>query len=393
MAYLPNSLNTQFTGIAVPALGTVGNDLLRVNEVDPMFTNLNDGSALLYRMLTMYRKDTPSTQPQYWFFEDDQYAVRTTVYSQVAADGVTVILTDAIAVPGTVLFFPATNDARLVTANNGATTGGTSYTVVCDHQGRTSAIIAAGAECVLLGATLSEGGDANGGIVQLPTKVDNYISFFSQSVNATDLQEVTNMLNGVGQINGEFAKQTLHVMRQADLALRFSKGDLDSKGGKTAYYTKGLEQYVTTNAELPASGMTWYDMNEQFNDAFLPTNSSPTKTLICSQSAFSKLNKVCFDRWTANPAFESTLGATMGQIALDGGGLVDVVLDKYGFTTSGKQAYLLDMNYISVKPMQNFEMNWRDITLPSAHSRTHEVFGSTSLCMKLAGLHRTITFA
>jgi hypothetical protein len=393
MAYVPNSFNTRMSGIAVPALGTAGSDLLRINEVDPMFTNLNDGSALLYRMLSMYRKDTPSTQPQYWFFEDDQYAVKTTVVSEVAADGTSMVLTDAIAVKGSVVFFPATNDYVLVTAVSGAT-----CTIERDHMGTTAAIIGAGAEAVLLGATLAERGNANAGISSLPTKVDNYISFYSQSVEASDLQEVTNMLNGVGQINGEFAKMTLHIMRQADFALRHSRGKLVSTlasadDGGAAYYTKGFEQYVTTDAELPATGMTWYDLNEQFNDAFLPTNSSPTKTLICSQSAFSKLNKVCFDRWTANPAFEATLGATMGQIALDGGGLIDVVLDKHGFTSTGKQAYLMDLGYISVKPMQNFEMNWRDITLPTDHGQKHEVFGSTSLCVKLPSLHRTVSFA
>lgn len=387
MSYIPNSFKTSTSGIAVPAIGSVGNDLLRINEVDPMFNNLNDGSALLYRIMTMFRKDAPSTQPQYWFFEDDQYAVKTTVVSQVAADGTTVVLTDAIAVAGSVLFFPATNDARLVTVVSGGT-----CTVVCNHQGRTSAIIEAGAECVLIGATLAEGGATNAGIAQLPTKVDNMISFFSQSVQATDLQEVTNMLNGVGQLNGEFNKMTLHVMRQMDFALRHSKGGIGSKDSLVAYYTKGLEEYVTTNAELPAD-MTWYDMNEQFNDAFLPTNSSPSKTLIVSQTAFSKLNKVCFDRWTANPAFEATLGATMGQIALDGGGLVDVVLDKYGFTSSGKQGYLLDMPFCSIKPMAQFELNWRDITLPTDHIKKHEIFGSTSMCVKLPALHRTVTFA
>lgn len=394
MAYLPNTFSTRYTGIAVPNLGTVGNDLLRINEVDPMFTNLNDGSALLYRMMTMYRKDTPSTQMQYWFFEDDQYAVKTTVNGQVAADGTSVVLDDAIAVKGTVLFFPATNDYALVTAVSGAT-----CTVERNYMGVTGSIIADGAEAVMIGATLAEGGNANGGISNLPTKVDNYISLFSQSVRATDVQEVATMLNGVGQLPAEVAKMTLLCMRQADFALRHSRGYLDTglasatDTSKPAYYTKGLEQYLTTNASLPATGMTWSDFNEQFNDAFQATNSSPTKTLICSQYAYNKINDVAWNRWTANPAFESTLGATMGQIALSSGGLVDVVLDKYGFTDTGKQAYLLDLPHIGVKPLQGFEMNWRDITLPTDHETVQEIFGSTSLWVKLASsLHRTVTF-
>jgi hypothetical protein len=387
MAYLPNSLTSQLTGIAVPAIGTVGSDLLRINEVDPMFTNLNNGSALLYRMLSMYRKDTPATQPQYWFFEDDQYAVKTTLSSAYTDGGGTVALTDAIAVAGTVLFFPAYNTAALVTAVSGG-----NCTITEDHMGTTTTSMAAGTEVVMLGATLAEGGTANGGIVRLPTKIDNMVSFFSQSVTSTDLQEVTDMLNGVGQINGEFANMTLLCMRQMDLALRYSKGGIGTKDSKTAYYTKGLEQYVTTDAEIPADP-TWKDFNTLFNDAFLPTNSSPTKTLICSQACYSRINDMCFDRWTANPAFESTIGATMGQVALDGGGVIDVVLDKHGFTTAGKQGYLLDMPYVSVKPFTNFELNWRDITQTDDHLVKHEIFGSTSLKVQLASLHRTISLA
>ena len=401
MSYLPNTFTTQYTGVAVPDLGTVGNDLLRINDVDPNFTLLNDGSALLYRIMMMFSKDTPADQPQYWFFEDDQYAVKTTCGGtsaddggeQLASDGTTLWLADNIAVAGSVIVFPKTGELALVTANSSG-----ALTITRGYQGTegSQAAMDAGDEVVLVGATLEERGTAKDGIAKLPTKVDNYVSFFSQSVSSSSLQEVTNMLNGVAQKDGEFAKMTLHVMRQMDFHLRHSRGSLNTNfnsTGKAAYYTKGLEQYVTTNAELPLTGLTWYDFNEAFNDAFLPTNSSPSKTLVCSQNAFSRINKVCFDRWTANPAFESTLGATMGQIALDSGNIVDVVLDKYGFTTQGKQAYLLDFAYMGIKPMSGFELNWRDITLPTDHGSEHEIFGSTSLWVKLPGLHRTVTFA
>ena len=212
----------------------------------------------------------------------------------------------------------------------------------------------------------------------MPNKVDNYISFFSNSVNSTDLQEVTDMLNGVGQTGGEFNKMTLFQMRQMDRALRLSTGYLDTNfngTGKAAYYTKGLDEYITTDAELPAVGLDWFDFNDQFNDAFLPTNSSPTKTLLCSQKMFSAISAVAWNRWTANPKFESSLGAVMGQIVLDGGGVINLMLDKHGFTPTGTQGYLLDLNCVQMKSMKGFDLQWRETTLANEHGVTHEVFG------------------
>ena len=389
-SYLDNSLNTQFTGIAVPGLGTAGSDLLRINEVDPNFKYLNDGTALLYRMLTMWSTDEASDQPQYWFFNDDQFLVKTSAASAVSAVATTFDLTDYIAVIGTPILNANTNEIMLVTGVAGAT-----VTVTRGYQGTTADVITLADEIVLLGSTLEEFGSIKGGITNIPNKVDNYISFFSQSVNSSDLQEVTDMLNGVGKIGGEFNKMTLWLMRQIDYALRHSRGYLDTNfngTGKTAYYTKGLEEYITTTANITPTGSSWKDWNTAFNDAFLPTNSAPQKLMPCSQSAFTTFNNVAWDRWTANPQFEAVLGAKMGQIELDGGGTIDVVLDKHGFTSAGTQAYLLDMPCISVKPMTGFELNWRETTLANEHGVTHEIFGSSSMKVQLPELHRKLTF-
>jgi len=389
MSYLDNSLSTRLSGIAVPGLGTAGSDLLRINDVDPNFEFLNDGTALLYRTLAMLGTEEGADQPQYWFFNDDQYAVTTTATAAYNDSVTSIVVADAIGVVGTAVGNPATGEIMLVTA-----VSGTTWTVTRGYQGTTAAAIADGADIALMGSTLEEFGTPKGGIVQLPNKVDNYCSFVSNTVNSSDLQEVTNMLNGVGQVGGEFNKMTLWTMRQMDRALRLSKGYLDSNfngTGKAAYYTKGLDQYITTDAEIPSTGATWYDFNEQFNDAFLPTNSSPTKTLLCSQKMFSAINEVAWGRWTANPAFEKSLGATIGQIVLDGGGVIDVMLDKHGFTNTGTQGYLMDMPYIKMKPMKGFDLQWRETTLANEHGITHEVFGSFSAKLQLESLHRTVS--
>jgi hypothetical protein len=83
----------------------------------------------------------------------------------------------------------------------------------------------------------------------------------------------------------------------------------------------------------------------------------------------------------------------MGQIALDGGGLIDVVLDKHGFGTQGSQGYLLDMPHIKMKEMKEHSLQWRDISLPSDHGTKQEIYGSTSLKLQLPPLHSLVTLA
>ena len=74
--------------------------------------------------------------------------------------------------------------------------------------------------------------------------------------------------------------------------------------------------------------------------------------------------------------------------------MIDVVLDKYGFTSTGKQGYLLDMNYCKVKEMAEHSLQWRDVTLATDHGKKTEVYGSTSMKIQHGStVHRTISFA
>jgi len=389
MGYLQNNLNTQLTGVAVPDLGNVSTNLLRINDVDPNFELLNDGTSMLYRLLSMLGADTPANQPQYQFFNDDQYQVTTHANGAIDAVTTALVVDDAIGIVNAVLENPATGELMLITAVNDTT-----WTIVRGYQGTTAGLIADGADLALIGATLPDNGDPNGGIVQLPNLVDNYCSFISQTVNSSDLQEVTNMLNGTAQLGGEFSKITLSVMRQMDRALRVSKGYLDinfNGTGKAAYFTKGLNEYITENATLPNVGLDWWTFNDQFNDAFFPTSSSMRKTMLVSQTLFDRITAVAWERWTANPDFEEAIGATTKTINLTSGNTIDIVLDKHGFSGTGVQGYLLDMPYVKLKEMQGFGLQWREVPKGTNHGSSHEVFGSYSVKLQLPELHRTIT--
>jgi hypothetical protein len=389
MAVIPfndtGKFNTQTSGIAVSTGAYDQVDLLRIPDVDPMFHMLNDGSALFYRMLSMLAKDEAATQPRFEFFEDDKYPVRTTVASVTSGGGpadteLEAVLTDGLATVNSVIYNKTNGEALLVTA----VTGGTTITADRGHQGTTKGTVAADDELILIGAALPEGADANGGIAILPTKDYSFVSFFSQGCNATDVQEITDMLNQTGQLPREISKQTLFLMEQMDQHIRWSSRFSESHTDGQLYYTGGFNDRVTTNDITKADAMDWKWFNTTFNPVFEHTTSSPTKTLLCGQKLFSAITEISWDHFTLNgtPTFQTSLGATVQQIALDGGGIIDVVLDKYGFksgTSETGQGFLIDMNSIALKPFKGFDLTWREVTQPQSHTKKLELFGSTGL--------------
>lgn len=384
MAVIPFSdtgkFNTQTAGVAVSTGAFGQTDLLRIPDVDPMFHMLNDGSSLFYRMLSMLAKEEAATQPRFEFFEDDKYPIRTLVNGGIDAVTTTLVLDDALAFDNTVIYLPQTNEAILVTDSSSAP----SYTVTRGHQGTTAAVIADNAEVILIGATLPEGADANGGIAILPTKDYNFTSFFSQGCNATDIQQLTDMLNGTAQMDNEFRKQTLFLMEQIDQHIRYSSRNSASHADGQLYYTGGFNDRVTTNDFSLVGDLDWETLNTTFNPVYEPTNSSPSKTLMCGQTLFSQITKISWDHFTdfGTPTFQDTLGATVGQILLDGGGIMDIVLDKYGFksgTSESAKGFLIDMNNIKLKPFNGFDMVWREVSQPQSHTQKFELFSSAGL--------------
>lgn len=405
MAVIPfndgtGKFNTQTSGIAVSTGAYGQTDLLRIPDVDPMFHMLNDGSALFYRMLNMLAKDSPANEPRFEFFEDDKYPVRTTVDGAVASTTEeTVLFTDAIFAVNSLAYNKTTGECMLVNTDN-ATVG--EYECTRGVQDTTAANIGDGDEIILLGTALPEGADANGGIAILPTKDYNFCSFFSQGCNSTDVQELTNMLNGTGQMGREFKKQTLFLMEQMDQHLRWSSRFSETHSDGQLYHTGGFNDRVTTNDQTwdttTATGapLTWEFFNTQLNPIFEPTNSSPNKVLMCGQGLFSAITGVSWGHFTdyGTPTFQSSLGATVQQIVLDGGGIVDVVLDKYGFksgTSETKQGFLIDMSNIMLKPFNGFDLTWREVTQPNSHTKKFELFGSTGLKVVNETTHAKVT--
>ncbi len=399
MAIINANFTTQTSGIAVPVPGTVGNDLLRVNDVNPDFYMLNSEDSVLYRILSLLAREADAMQPQFWYFEDDLNAVTTTINGAEANPAeATLVVDDALLVVGQVVHVARTGENMLVVSANSAT----SFEFERGYQGTTAAAILDEDLIVILPAVLEDGGAPKNGIASLPTKKDQFVSFASQSISSTQLQEATNMLNGAGQLSAQYAKQTLDLMRKMNALIRHSKKSLDASfaAGVTtaaAYHTDGLEQLITTDAELSINGLDWAELNEVFNAAFVPTSSSMEKMLILSQYGYSKINNIVWNHYTTNgtPVFNKTLGALMTTVQLDGGGILNVVCDKHSFYPNnvGKQGYLLDMPNIGMKKMTGFDLAWREVPKDEYRVEKHELSDSIALMLKHPSLHRTISFA
>jgi hypothetical protein len=397
MAIINANFTTQSSGIAIAA-STVNSDMLRVNDVNPDFNMLNSEDSVLYRILSLLMREEDTTQPQFQYFEDDLNAVTDTVNGEVAADGVTLVMDNSLLAKGQVVFNPRTNDAALVTV----ATSAPSYTVERDYMGTTGAIWLDGDTIAILPAVLEDGGAPKDWIGNLPTLKHQMCSFVSQAIKSTDLQEATNMLNGAGQLSAQYAKCTTDLMRKMNLLIRHSKLSLDAgfAGGVTtnaAYHMDGLEQLITTNTELPITGLDWAGLNTAFNAAFTPTSSSMEKMLVLSQYAYSKINNLVWGHFIegGTPTFQKTFGALMSSVQLDGGGIIHLVADKHSFYPSnlGKQGYLLDMPNIGMKKMQGFDLSWREVPKDEYRTEKHELSDSIALMLKHASLHRTLTFA
>jgi hypothetical protein len=398
MSIINANFTTQTSGIAVPAPTVVGSDLLRVNDVNPDFNMLNSEDSVLYRILALLAREEDAKQPQFWYFEDDLNAVTDTVNGGVAADGTTLIMDNSLLAKGQVICVPSTNELILVTV----ATAAPSYTVERAYQGTTGAIIPDGALVAILPAVLEDGGAPKDWVSNLPTKKDQLVSFVSQAIKSTDLQEATNMLNGAGQLSSQYAKCTTDLMRKMNLLIRHSKKSLDTgfAGGVTtnaAYHMDGLEQLITTDTELPLVGLDWAGLNTAFNAAFTPTSSSMEKMLILSQYAYSKINNLVWGHFVegGTPTFQKTFGALMSSIQLDGGGIIHLVADKHSFYPSnlGKQGYLLDMANVGMKKMANFDLSWREVPKDEYRTEKHELSDSIAVLLKHASLHRTLSFA
>jgi len=398
MAVLNANFNTQTSGIAVPALTVVGNDLLRVMDVNPDFKGLNTPDAVFYKLLTTLSRVPDVTQPKFHYFEDDLVPDVTTLDGGINDSVTSITLDDELAVVGAVIDLPVGDERMLITAVGGSGV----YTVERGYQGTTATAHLDAAVVGIMPSTLEDGGAPKESVVRFPDLKEQYVAFVSESIAATDLQEATNMLNSTGQMSSQFAKITSGLMRKMNRAIMRQEISLDAGfaagvTGNAAYYGDGLDALVTTSTELSSTSLTLNDLQTAFEPQFDATASSPTKWLVVSPYGYKRINEIEQKNYDegGHPSFNPVLGALVQRIVLPSGNFVNIVRDQHSFYNDnvGTQGYLLDLAHVGITKHKNFDLMWRDVAKTEYHSEKKELFDSFAvLCNHGGSVHSKITF-
>lgn len=330
-------------------------------------------------------------QARFEFFSDTKFETQTSVNNVAGgatnnppvANGTALSVDDILVIPNMVLYNQRTEELVYVTA---VASNGLDCTIERGWAGTTKADMAVDDVLVVLGTNLPEGANANSGVIKLPTKDYNYVSFFSESISETDVQKMTNMRNNVGKIASSYTDTYNKMIEQMDNLLRFGTRFAEARSAGTVYFTGGFKTTCGNEQNL-VSGFDYQDLNDAFNPVFRHTASSPIKIMLCGEGAHDKLIAAQQTREAPSPAkFNPTIGAFVRRIELSGGGVIDVVLDRQGFHPNRlmqNDYFLLDPAHIKRRAFSGFEdITSRDVTLPNAHTMTDELYGSIGLEMQ-----------
>lgn len=386
---MPSTLmpyTTQSTGI------TVGDNdqFFRIRDIDPLIKELNTDDGIFYKVLSMLPQEEPATQPKYEWAEDDVPAVTTQVNlaAGYSASDTSIVVDDSFGlIENSLVYVAETKEIMYLDAEPNRTTHACS--VVRGFAGSTPAAISDNDTIVFLGDQLPETAPANVNEGSIPSAFFNYIQRWSKGIQISDIQDVVEMMGGVGQMPREVLRKTMEMKRQINAALirgrRTAIVSPVAAGDGFVYTSHGFESYITTNEldlALDNGNLSWPTLNSFLNPLFTATSSSPTKMLLCGEALFSAITMISYDRF--QPAeFEDTLGAVVRRITTDQGGVVDVVLDKYGFpfgTPLSGDGIVVDLAHVSLKELRGQPLVWRqNVQANDAHTRQDELWGTASL--------------
>ena len=264
---------TNTAGIAVPTTSTPATDLLRLPDVSADRPFLNKGNSVFWSFLNMIGQGEAATQPQYWWFEDDKHTTVDTVKAAVASTSTTTVTVDGTSIlPRSSVRNMNTNEVYYVSAVS-AISGGSSLTIVRGAFGSTAVNIGDEDILITLATNLPEGADAGESIGSLPTKTENYVTVYSSTVKASDMQELSDMRYNVGKRADNYTKSMNWIMEQMDNQLRFGKKGVETLADGAVYATGGFRDLVGS-----AVTMTGIDTRAEWREMLLPPKDTDNNT-------------------------------------------------------------------------------------------------------------------
>lgn len=370
--------NTQSNGIAVPVTTTPATDLLRLPEVSADRPFLNTGNTVFWNLLNAIGAGESASQPRYDWFEDDKFSTMSTSNAGYSDSVTTVVATSANILPRATVKVMRTGEIMYVSAVSGA-----SLTVIRGYFGTTAAAILADDVFIIMATNLPEGADAGDALGQLPERFENFVTVYSATVRATNMQELTDMRFNVGTKEDNYSRSYNWLMEQMDNQLRHGVKGMEEVSGRAIYSTGGITQLVNNSLAM-GSNTSRADWRAALLPSFTDTASSPRKLLMGGSDVVASLIATQAAVTSVSPTtFDPVIGANITTMDLGAGMVVDVVQDLQGFSTArglSKSFYLLDPAHIKLRPFNGMEgLVSRDVSRKEGHECADEIFGSTGL--------------
>ena len=406
MAVIPYIPNTQMTNVKS---GTHA-DILRIQNVDTskIYGLWSPASnPLLYRLTNTFSRGPAVHDPVFTWFESDKPPTYTTVYSECSESAGTskpLVITDANVVANTTLYDESTGEWLRVTAvgtitdAGGYNDGQVAVTVTRGDAGTTATVATLPVGRMLrIGPTLlAEGADANSGTTWQPVSTFQYCTYFSESVQETDVQQNSITMFGVHTLDDQEAITTLRMMEQMETQMRYGVIRLDALGtttGRNVYRSGGFENLTDITAiALQGSELDWKQLNTQFNPIWeANTGGSIMKEFIAGSELFDQIVHTHYDR-VSEVVFSPSLGTTVTKLNMTSGGILSMVRDPWGFKGNQKKGYVIDMDKVEFREHAGMEMQKRDISDNDSHEIKREIFGSMCPVFRNASHHAVVTW-
>ena len=377
-------------------------NLFRLQDIDKQANMLNEESPVFYQMLDQWGRGPDTIEPIYYFSENDILSQQTQINFSAgySASATSLVVDDS-------RLFNYRDEIHVVR------TGENMLVTAVDHANNTITVVRGfnqGIGYALLDndvltrgiSHLPERGSANIGNGAVPSgKKYNFMSFFSNGFEVTDLQQVCAMVdNGhgqVGQVTYETRRKMFEVKCQVNNALLFgARGMSDtSTGDGTLYSGQGFVNYIeenVLNVGEDISMLTYPVLSDFLDMTFEPMASSRVKVAPCGSNFFGALLRMERDMgmvWTKYNRPELA-GAEVIELMTLNGNTVQFIKDKYGFPGAelSGTAMIIDSKWVRMRQMKGYPLVWRpNIQENDAHVRQDELFGSASLELKFPEVH------
>jgi hypothetical protein len=202
----------------------------------------------------------------------------------------------------------------------------------------------------LIGNVYEDGSKAPQSVSQNPVVVSNYLQFFRQAYEITDLANRVDIFGeNELQRKGRWARRRL--ARAIEHAFFFGRMyKRIGENGQMKYYTGGVDEFIPNDAEhrvqLNRADLSVSYLNEKFKNVFL-WGSSNEKYVFCGMSFMTAIANVFVNQLRVNDELQQRFGLNFKTIEITGAGALHFIPSiELELAGRGNDAYILDINYL-----------------------------------------------